>query len=49
MAEDVPVIFHSGQLTPDEVAERFPQAQALSKPCPPAAVIESVQRAAAHG
>ena len=49
MAEDVPVIFHSGQLTPDEVAERFPRAQALSKPCPPTAVIESVQRAAAHG
>ena len=49
MAEDVPVIFHSGQLTTDEVAERFPRAQALSKPCPPAAVIESVQRAAVHG
>ncbi|WP_247713253.1 response regulator [Qipengyuania polymorpha] len=48
MAEDVPVIFHSGQLTPEEVGRRFPKAQALSKPCPPAEVIHSVQRAAAH-
>ena len=48
MAEDVPVIFHSGQITPAEVATRFPKAQALSKPCPPAAVIDSVQRAAQH-
>ncbi len=46
MAENVPVIFHSGQLSPCEVAERFPQAQALAKPCPPAEVIDSIQRAA---
>ncbi|MBX7493671.1 response regulator [Qipengyuania sp. 1NDW9] len=48
MAEDVPVIFHSGQITPQEVASRFPQAQALSKPCPPAEVLETVNRAAQH-
>lgn len=48
MAEDVPVIFHSGQLTPSEVAERFPHAQALSKPCPPAEVIATVQQALHH-
>ena len=48
MAENVPVIFHSGQLTPEEVARRFPKAQALSKPCPPAEVIHSVQRASQH-
>ena len=41
-------IFHSGQLSPAEVALRFPRAQALAKPCPPAAVIDSIQRAAAH-
>lgn len=45
MAENVPVIFHSGQLTPEEVALRYPNAQALAKPCPPAEVIDSVQRA----
>ena len=48
MAENVPVIFHSGQLTPEEVSRRFPNAQALHKPCPPADVIHSVQRAAAE-
>ena len=48
MAENVPVIFHSGQLSPEEVGRRFPKAQALHKPCPPADVIQSVQRAAAE-
>ena len=48
LAEDVPVIFHSGQLTPEEVGKRFPTAQALAKPCPPADVIHSVQRASRH-
>lgn len=45
IAEDVQVIFHSGRLTPDEVAIRFPRAQTLAKPCPPSEVIDSVQRA----
>ena len=45
MAENVPVIFHSGQLTPEEVAQRFPRAHALAKPCPPADVIATVQQA----
>lgn len=48
MAENVEVIFHSGQLTPGEVAERFPRARALAKPCPPAEVIYTVQQAATH-
>ena len=45
IAEDVQVIFHSGQLTPAEVSQRFPHVEALRKPCPPAAVIDSIQRA----
>ena len=45
MAEDVKVIFHSGQLTPTEVSRRFPKAKALFKPCPPAAIIDTIQRA----
>ncbi len=45
MAENVPVIFHSGNYAPGEVNERFPSAAALAKPCPPAQVIESVQQA----
>lgn len=49
MAEDVPVIFHSGQLTPADVATRFPEALAVQKPSPPAEMIASVQRVLAHG
>ena len=49
MAEDVPVIFHSGQLTPDDVAARFPEALAVQKPSPPAEMIANVQRVLAHG
>ena len=45
IAEDVPVIFHSGNYTPGEVSERFPHSHALAKPCPPAAIIDSVQNA----
>lgn len=48
MAEDVPVIFHSGQLSPNEVASRFPDARAIAKPAPPAEVIASVQEALRH-
>ena len=45
MAEDIPVIFHSDNYTPGEVSERFPHSHALAKPCPPAAIIDSVQNA----
>lgn len=45
MAEDVLVIFHSGRLRPAEVTRRFPNSVALSKPSPPAAVIDTIQRA----
>lgn len=48
MAENVEVIFHSGYLTPRELAERFPHARALPKPCPPAEVIHMVKQAATH-
>ena len=46
MAENVPVIFHSGAMTPAQVADRFPNAQTLAKPCPPNEVISKVQEAA---
>ncbi|WP_375290274.1 response regulator [Qipengyuania sp.] len=45
IAEDIPVIFHSGQVTVEEVRERFPQAWALSKPCPPGEILERVSEA----
>ncbi|GMM92736.1 response regulator [Qipengyuania sp. MTN3-11] len=49
MAEDVPVIFHSGNYGPSEVTERFPQACTLAKPCPPAHIIDSVQQVLSTG
>ena len=45
MAENVPVIFHSGHVTSDEVHALYPKASALSKPCPPAVIIDTVQQA----
>lgn len=47
LAEDVAVIFHSGQIDSADVVKRFPTAQALNKPCPPAQVIASLERARA--
>lgn len=45
MAEDVPVIFHSGQVTSEEVQALYPGASALSKPCPPNVILDTVQQA----
>ena len=47
MAANVPVIFHSGQVTPTEVADRYPHALALAKPCPPNEIIETMREALA--
>lgn len=43
-AENVPVIFHTGQHTSEEVADRFPGATTLTKPCPPTDVLEAVNK-----
>ena len=48
MKENVPVIFHSGEVSPEEVRQRFPQAIACSKPCPPSDMIAMVQDALPH-
>ena len=45
MEEDVPVIFHSGQVTSAEVQALYPGASALSKPCPPNVILDTVQQA----
>ncbi|MEE4538870.1 MAG: response regulator [Erythrobacter sp.] len=45
MDENVPIIFHTGRYSADEIAERFPSATALPKPCPPATVMEAVNTA----
>lgn len=45
LKENVPVIFHSGEVSLEEMRERFPQALACSKPCPPSKMIEMVREA----
>ena len=43
----VPIIFHSGRVSPSDIAQRYPEARACAKPCPPAELIEMLG-AAAH-
>jgi DNA-binding response OmpR family regulator len=47
MAANVPVIFHSGEISPGEVSDRYPQAHALAKPCPPNQIIATMREALA--
>ena len=44
----VPLIFHSGHIPPTEIAERYPQAQACAKPCPPDRLITVIGNALEH-
>lgn len=44
-ADNVPIIFHSGRQSNDELKARFPSATTLTKPCPPAAMIGAVNGA----
>lgn len=41
----VPIIFHSGHVSPQEVKERYPGAWACAKPCPPDKLIDVLQEA----
>jgi len=41
-SEGVPIIFHSGLHSREEIAARFPGARTLEKPCPPAEMLETV-------
>ena len=47
IAANVPVIFHSGEVAPRDVAARYPEAHALAKPCPPNRIIETMRAALA--
>ena len=49
MNENVPVIFHSGQVSAEEMHDRFPNAQACAKPCPPNLMIDMVREALEPG
>jgi len=39
----VPIIFHSGHVSSREMQERYPDAQAVAKPCPPDQLIGMLQ------
>ena len=41
----VPIVFHSGHVTPQEVRERYPDSIACAKPCPPDKLIDALQEA----
>lgn len=41
----VPIIFHSGHLRQEDVAERYPNAQTAAKPCPPNQLISLIEKA----
>lgn len=45
--EDIPIIFHSGRRSTEEMKARFPGVPTLSKPCPPKEMIEAVHTALA--
>ena len=49
----VPIIFHSGHVSPTEVRQRYPDAWACAKPCSPDKLIDvlhqAVERAKASG
>lgn len=42
--EDVPIIFHSGRHSREEVEAHFPSAVTLQKPCPPTDMLEAVNK-----
>jgi len=41
----VPIVFHSGHVTPAEVKARYPGSVAYAKPCPPDQLIDALQEA----
>jgi DNA-binding NtrC family response regulator len=41
----VPIIFHSGHIAPDDIADRYPEARTCSKPCPPDQLITMISGA----
>ena len=45
MAENVPIIFHSGQFSTEEMRRRYPMAIACAKPCPPSVMLAKVHKA----
>jgi two-component system, response regulator PdtaR len=44
-AENIPVIFHSGSLSRQEIKDKFPDALVRLKPCPPTSMLDAVGKA----
>lgn len=44
-ADNVPIIFHTGSLSTEEIMKNFPDVILLEKPCPPADVLQAVNTA----
>ena len=42
----VPIIFHSGHASPEEIAARYPAATAYAKPCPPGDLVAAIDAVA---
>ncbi len=42
----VPIIFHSGHVSPEEIAKRYPAATACAKPCPPGNLVTVIDAVA---
>ena len=47
-AENIPVIFHSGSLSRQEITDKFPDALVRLKPCPPTSMLDAVGKAFAE-
>lgn len=47
-AENIPVIFHSGSLSCQEITDVFPDAVVRLKPCPPTSMLDAVGKAFAE-
>lgn len=45
----VPIIFHSGHITSQDVKSRYPDAFSCPKPCPPDYLIDTLQEALSPG
>jgi DNA-binding response OmpR family regulator len=44
LEDNVPVILHSERADAQDIAARFPGATMLAKPCPPAKLLDTVNR-----
>lgn len=44
----IPIIFHSGHVSPEEISARYPAAKACAKPCPPGHLVMIIDSVASR-